>query len=84
LFPVRLACAFASLFLSGCASLPLSQEPGESEWRAGHSAEAAGDMRTALNRYLEASARGLKIAQYDAGRLLVAENGDPAGQRTGL
>ena len=77
-------CVLASLFLSGCSSLTLSQEPGESEWRAGHAAEDAGDMRTALNRYLEASARGLKIAQYDAGRILVSIDDDSARQREGL
>lgn len=64
--------------------MPTATEPGEGEWRAGHAAEAAGDARTALGHYLAASARGLKIAQYDAGRLLVAMDDSPARQREGL
>lgn len=78
------ASIFSALLLSGCVSMPMAQEPGESEWRVGHAAEAAGDTHTALNNYLSASARGLKIAQYDAGRLLVAMNDSPARQREGL
>ena len=77
-------CAFALSFFAGCTTLPTAAEPGEGEWRAGHAAEAAGDARTALGHYLAASARGLKIAQYDAGRLLVAMDDSPARQREGL
>lgn len=76
--------SFPALMLAGCATMPMAMEPGESEWRAGHAAEAAGDSRSALNSYLVASTRGLKIAQYDAGRLMVALDGEPARQREGL
>lgn len=68
----------------GCMSPSVGSEAGRDAWEAGHKAESAGDVETAVSSYLAAASRGLKIAQYDAGRLLIGLKDSPSRQRQGV
>jgi hypothetical protein len=68
---------------AGCAGIASSTRP-QDEWRTGRVLERQGDFRGAIAAYRSASARGDKMALYDAGRLALKTSKDPAARKQGL
>jgi len=80
-----LVAAGMATILSGCATMDTSSTMS-AEWRIGREKERGGDIQGALAAYRSASARGSKMALFDAGRLMLktAKAGDSEASRQAL